>query len=232
MKLNIQHELKGTDKNIFILYIVASCAVLILMMIAGGTMRFSQAQLINVNSQFFYELLTVHGAGMVGISGLVTSSILWYFLRRYVNLSTKIFITNFVIFMTGVICILASIFIGKFAAAWTFLYPLPAISAGVWSKGAAVTFLLGLLIIGVGFLIFYLDVAWALIKKYGNLYKSLGAHYLFSKNTSRYVTPSDSYCSHNGSYRQYHWYTFWCCCFSCQYFKFNRPFNKTRSFIG
>lgn len=176
-------EQSGKSLNILRFYVVASLLVLLLMMLAGATMRYTQGALIEVAPNIFYQLLTVHGAGMVGISGLFSAAIMWYFLRKYVDLSTNIFIANFVLFLIGVLMILGAIFLGDFAAAWTFLYPLPAKSMGVWTHHAAALFLGGLLLIGVGFLLFYLDVTRAILKRYANLFNAMGLQYLFGNKT-------------------------------------------------
>jgi cytochrome c oxidase subunit I len=49
----------------------------------------------------------------------------------------------------------------------------------VWSKNAAALFMLGYLLIGVGFLLFYLDAMLAIIRVYGNLGRALGLQWLF-----------------------------------------------------
>jgi cytochrome c oxidase subunit 1 len=41
--------------------------------------------------------------------------------------------------------------------------PLPANSLGVWSSGAAAAYLVGVLLVGVGFLLLFLDTARAII---------------------------------------------------------------------
>ena len=82
--------------------------------------------------------------------------------------------------LVGVVMILVAIGVGGFAGAWTFLYPLPAKSMGLWSKHAAAGYVGGLIFIGVGFLLFYLDCAVAIIKRYGSLVKGLGLDQLFS----------------------------------------------------
>lgn len=174
-------ENSAKSLNILRFYVVASLLVLFLMMLAGATMRYTQGAVIEVGANVFYQLLTVHGAGMVGIAGLFSSAIMWYFLRKYVDLSTNIFIANFCLFLIGVLMILGAIFLGEFAAAWTFLYPLPAKSMGMWTHHAAALFLGGLLIIGVGFLLFYLDVTRAILRKYSNLSNAMGLQYLFGK---------------------------------------------------
>lgn len=160
-------------------YLGISAAVFLLMMMIGLLMRASQAEWIQLPANFFYQVMTAHGAGMVGISGLAASAVLWYFLRRYVDLSVTILWANLAFFLTGVVLILGGIFLGGFGGGWTFLFPLPSKGLGMWEAGAAASFMIGLLLIGVGFLLFYLDVARAILSKYGNLSSALGWPQLF-----------------------------------------------------
>lgn len=112
-------------------YLVTAAVVLLLMMVFGLLMRMEQAQFISMGATWFYELMTLHGAGMVGIAGLAGAAVMWHFLRQYVDLSQGIFITNLVLFLVGVVMILASVLFGHFQGGWTFLYPLPAKSMGI-----------------------------------------------------------------------------------------------------
>src|SRR5690606_29272624 len=105
--------------------------------------------------------------GMIGAGALGAAGVMWYFLSKYVQLSKGIFITNFVFFLIGVISVLLGTFVFDFAGAWTFLYPLPAISGGAWGVAGAAFYLGGMLLIGVGFLFLFLDMARAIIKQYG-----------------------------------------------------------------
>jgi len=162
------------------LYLGISFAVLLLMMLAGLTMRATQAQWIGVAPDLFYQLMTVHGAGMVGIAGFAGAGIMWFFLRRYVDLSVQMLYANLGLFLAGVVLILGAIFVGGYAGAWTFLWPLPAKSMGLWSEHAAAAFVVGLTLIGVGFLLFYLDAAIAITRKYGSILKGLGVDQLIS----------------------------------------------------
>jgi hypothetical protein len=50
---------------------------------------------------------------------------------------------------------------------------------GLWSVNAAVLFMIGYLLIGVGFLLFYLDAMRAIIATYGSLGRALGLQWLF-----------------------------------------------------
>jgi cytochrome c oxidase subunit 1 len=171
-------------------YVAATLAVFLLMMLAGVVLRAAQGTVISIPADLFYQVMTLHGAGMVGIAGLAGVSIMWYFLRRYVSLTPGFFLTNIVLFVIGVVMILGAILLGKFAGGWTFLYPLPAKSMGLWSTNAAAAFVGGLLVIGVGFLLFYLDVARALLAKYGSLGRALGLNQLLSGNVDSSHPPA------------------------------------------
>ena len=127
--------------------------------------------------------MTAHGAGMVGISGLASSSVLWYFLRRYVDLTVGILWTNLIFFLLGVTAILSGIFFGGYAGGWTFsVFLWPAKGLGMWGVAGAASFLIGLLLIGVGFLLLYLDMARAIISKHGSLSAALGWPQLFKNS--------------------------------------------------
>jgi cytochrome c oxidase subunit 1 len=164
----------------FQLYIAIGIAVFLLMMIAGAAFRAIQALWLPVPASYTYEIMTLHGAGMVGASGLAGAAVMWYFLRRYVALSTGMFLAMLGLSLAGVVMILGAIGIGRFAGAWTFLYPLPAKSMGIWSAHAAAAFVGGLVFIGVGFLLFYLDCALAILRRYGSFWRSLGLDQLFA----------------------------------------------------
>jgi cytochrome c oxidase subunit 1 len=171
--------LPARERAVLNLYLVTTLVLFITLMVFGLTMRLAQGAWLTVSPTIFYQLMTAHGAGMVGTVGLASSAVMWYFLRKYVRLSLGIFLTNYVMFMVGAGLLLAATFLGHYAGAWTFLYPLPVKSMGVWSIGAAAVFMLGYLVIGVGFLLFYLDAMVAVIRVYGNLGRSLGLQWLF-----------------------------------------------------
>jgi len=174
--------LPGSSRTAILVYLSISAIVFVLMMVFGTVMRMSQATWIGVNPDLFYQIMTAHGAGMVGISGLAGSVVMWYFLRRYVDLTVGILWANLGLFLLGVVLILGGIFLGGYAGGWTFLFPLPSNSMGLWGVSGAASFLIGLLLIGVGFLLLYLDVARAIIAKYGSLARSLGWPQLFAKS--------------------------------------------------
>ena len=163
-------------------YLGIGALVYVLMMTLGLAMRATQATWLGIAPNYFYQIMTAHGAGMVGISGLAGAGVIWYFLRRYVELTTGILWANLAFFLSGVVLILAGIFLGGYAGGWTFLFPLPAKGLGAWGVPGAASFLSGLLSIGVGFLLLYLDFARAIIAKYGSIGRGLGWPQLFGKS--------------------------------------------------
>ncbi len=172
--------LPGSSRGAILTYLSISALVYVLMMLLGVLMRVGQANWIGIPFDLFYQVMTAHGAGMVGISGLAGSAVMWYFLRRHVDLSVAILWANLAFFLLGVVLILGGIFIGGYAGGWTFLFPLPMHGMGLWGPFGAASFLVGLLLIGVGFLLLYLDVARAIISRYGSLAKGLGWPQLFA----------------------------------------------------
>lgn len=162
----------------FQMYAAIGSIVFLLMMVVGVALRATQATWLPIAPNYAYQLLTLHGAGMVGTAGLAGAAVMWYFLRRYVPLSTRMFVAMLILSLIGVIMIIAAIGVGGYAGAWTFLYPLPA-KGMAWGTHAAAAFAGGLLVLGVGFLLFYLDCALAILKRYGSFWRSLGLDRLF-----------------------------------------------------
>ncbi|WP_066061671.1 cbb3-type cytochrome c oxidase subunit I [Neobacillus soli] len=161
------------------LSLVVTSVVLVLMMIFGVIMLLSQGNVVKISSQLFYKVMTIHGTGMIGIAALGGSAIMWYYLSKYIHLNPKVFFTNLILTLIGVLMILTAIFGFNFSDGWTFLYPLPSFSAKMYGTTGALLFLFGLLLLGVGYLIMYFYLAARLIKEYGGLGKSLGWDYIF-----------------------------------------------------
>ena len=172
-------RLKGGERFAFNTYMISAMVLLVLMMLIGVTMRMAQADWFSIPVPLFYNLLSMHGAGMVGTAVMATTAVMWFFLRKYVRLHLWAFVTNYVMFLLGALCIILSIFVGGYGALWTFLYPLPTHGMGMWTPGASALFMVGYLLIGVGELIFYLDASAGIIKVHGNFGRAMGLQWLF-----------------------------------------------------
>lgn len=173
-------KLSRRERLVFYNYLISALVLYLGFMALGLTMRMTQATWAGVGPQLFYELLTMHGSGMVGTTAMVTLAVMWFFLRKYVHLHLWAFLTTYLMFLAGSVAIIVSIFVMGYAGMWTFLYPLPVHSEDVWSSGAAALFFLGYLIIGSGFLLFFLDASAGIIRKYGNFGRAMGLQWLFA----------------------------------------------------
>ncbi|MDF2855005.1 MAG: cytochrome oxidase subunit [Neobacillus sp.] len=170
-----------TNKGVAFALMITS-VVLVLMMIFGVIMLLNQGNVIQITPQFFYKLMTIHGTGMIGIAALGGSAIMWYYLSKHIDLNAKVFYANLLLSLIGVVLILIAIFGFHFSDGWTFLFPLPAYSAGLYGKTGALLFLFGMLILGIGYLVMYFYLAARLIKEYGGLGKTLGWDQIFRGN--------------------------------------------------
>lgn len=166
-------------------YLIVGGLVIAVMMIFGILMLLAQGGVLQLSPAAFYQFLTIHGTGMIGAAALAASAVMWYFLSNYVELSKKIFITNLVLSLIGVVMVVIGVFSFKYASAWTFLYPLPAISGNAWGVTGALLYLIGMLILGVGFLLLYIDIGRAIIKKHGSLAKGLGWDVISGKRAEK-----------------------------------------------
>lgn len=172
------------------LTMILSGAVFALMMVFGLIMRAAQGQWLELDPALFYQILTAHGAGMVGTAALSGAAILWYFSGRHVVLTAGIFWAFLGLFLLGVVLILGAIFIGGYGGAWTFLFPLPALSGGAWEAGAAAAFMLGYVSIGVGFLLYYLELGRQIHARYGSLVRALGWNLILGRQDNNPPPPT------------------------------------------
>lgn len=174
----------GTDRNIAGLVALTGLALFAVMGIAGLVMRLAQANVLEVSPTWFYPLLTLHGVGMITGALLSGMGALWFVLRTDVALSVGRMIAAYVAILLGTAAVLVATVIGGFAAAWTFLWPLPFDAAGQWSTWATVVFLVGVLLVGVGFLIYCIDVLEQITRAFGGMSRTLGVDYLRGRDPS------------------------------------------------
>lgn len=175
----MENNIHPLAKKGVIWYLMTTSLVLILMMVFGVIMLLNQGNMVKISAEWFYQIMTAHGTGMIGAAALGGTAIMWYFLSKYIKLNPIIFLMNLCLAFVAVIMILISVFVFHFSDAWTFLYPLPAQSVKFNGMAGALLYLFGMLILGIGFLIMYLYLAARIKKEYGGLLKALGWDYIF-----------------------------------------------------
>jgi cytochrome c oxidase subunit 1 len=159
-----------------------SAVVLLGLAIAGEVMRAAQAGGGNlVAPATFYEVMSVHGSGMVAVGLMAGAALLWYLVRDELELSVVVNRIVYLLTVTGLLLIVIAIFGLGYSSAWTFLYPLPEHPGSATTTAAlgAAGYLTGLALAVVGFLLWCVDFLRAGLKRCGSLPRLLG-FYVFS----------------------------------------------------
>ncbi|MBP2241930.1 cytochrome c oxidase subunit 1 [Cytobacillus eiseniae] len=185
MNTTINNKEITSNNGLIATYLIVGGVIIGIMMIFGILMLLAQGGVLDFSPAAFYQFLTIHGTGMVGAAALAAAGVMWYFLSHYVELSKKVFKINLLLSIIGVVMVIIGVFSFKYASAWTFLYPLPALSGGAWGTTGALLYLIGMLILGVGFLLLYIDTGRAIIKKHGSLGKGLGWDVISGKRAEK-----------------------------------------------
>lgn len=167
-----------SERRVAWLFVGTGVALFAAMGLAGLAMRLTQAEVIDLSADWFYRLMTLHGAGMLTGALVAMMGALWFVLRTSVPLSLERMLASFLAILAGAVGVVIAVLVGGFATGWTFLAPLPFFPAGQWSTWATVVFLAGLLLVGVGFMVFCLDVLAKAVATYGGLGRALGIAFL------------------------------------------------------
>lgn len=150
------------------------------LLLAGMFMRAIQANTLESARSWFYPMMTLHGVGMAGVWWVGAMACATRALTRYVEPSERVSRLALYGTVAGVLLLLASVFLGRFAAGWYFLYPLP-IRGGDWPTWSTVAFFLSLTVLAVVWLVWVVDVLRAIAKRY-SLTQALGWHYIAGKD--------------------------------------------------
>jgi len=161
-----------------------------ILIVLGLLMRLNQGELINLNTNTFYAIMTLHGLGMAGILFSGAFAGIWYVLaKRYCSLNIKVMYFMYVSTLVGVALLIIATLIGGFAAGWYVLYPLPFKSMGAWPHWATGMSIVSLIILGVTWIVGLLHLLYGMVKEYG-LINVLGWQYLTKKKKNfREVPP-------------------------------------------
>jgi len=135
-------------------YVGASTAFLFVSGLLGMLLRESQADLVRIQPNLFYAIMTAHGLGafvawaafaVMGIGFWVLGEV-GFQMRKPGFVLAGIAWWTMVIGVVGIV--ITTIFMG-FGASWVFLYPLPFNSSGEWSDATTGIFSFSVLLTGV-----------------------------------------------------------------------------------
>ena len=167
------------------MWILAVFTLFIISIVLGILMRLNQGGVIQQNPVTFYSNMTTHGLTMIGIWFVAGMAAINYLMERYVKTSYTANVFALVLTVIGVLMFWATTFIGKFHAAWTFLYPLP--FKVMWATWATPLFLVSLAVFGVGWLVWSVSLMTQILKKYSISQAFAWQH--FKKNPSVETPP-------------------------------------------
>jgi cytochrome c oxidase subunit 1 len=164
------------------IWLVTSGLVLLGLALAGGAMRLAQASGGSLfTPDVFYEVMSLHGSGMVAIGLMAGAAILWHLMSDVMPLSIGVNRIVYLLTLSGLLVIVIGVVVFGYSSAWTFLYPLPEHPGSPASMPAigAAAYLVGLALAVVGFLFWCVDFIRAALKRCGSLQRVLG-FYVFS----------------------------------------------------
>ena len=156
----------GTAGTLLVLLALVGVVLRTLQALGGGA----------VSDAFFFQLMSLHGSGMIGVGLGAATVLLWFALRHDLPFNARVMRVYYGMSLSGVVIIVVAVFGGGYDSAWTFLYPLPGQPGGVtpWGPWAGFTFLAGLALIVLGFAAWCIDYLRAAVRRYGTLGQALG----------------------------------------------------------
>lgn len=165
-------------------HLATGLALVFALMAVGLLMRMSQAGWLALDPGWFYSLMTLHGAGMIAALVLCGMGGVWYLVSRDAAMNVRTGWWAYGTIMAGIVLVLAATMIGNFAAAWTFLHPLPFVNPAwpFWSTGA---FLFGIMLITAGWTVWSFQILEAVLRRFGGLRGALGLDLVFRPRAFR-----------------------------------------------
>jgi len=154
------------DHRLVATWLTTMLAVFLLMVVLGITMRLSQGAVVSLSFPDFYAIMTMHGLGMAGSLFAAGIAMVWFVAARYARPSRAAMWIAYALFVAGAVALLVATLVGKFAAGWYALYPLPFLKA-TWPSWATGATIIALMAMGLAWLVAQLDILRALAAEYG-----------------------------------------------------------------
>ncbi len=176
-------DANGAVLRVSLVYLLTGFATFLTMGLLGLLMRLQQAGWLTLSVDWFYRIMTIHGAGMVTALLLATMGGMTAVLSQSVRLSARWLWIAYLIYFPSLGFVLLAVLVGRFAGGWTALDPLP-YHGLTWSVWAGVTMYVAFFCVAAGFLVYCLHLFLALRASFGGVGRALGWPYLFSRGSS------------------------------------------------
>ena len=170
--------------RIALLHMITGFVMFLGMGLLGYAMRLDQAGFWTFDPSLFYEIMTLHGAGMITAALIAAVGGLIEVLNGSTPLDARLLWTAYVIGSLAFAIVILATIVGGVGAGWTMLYPLPYRSVGEWTVTAAVAVYVGYFLTTVAFLLYCVVLLRGTVRAAGGLGKALALKYLFSAGRS------------------------------------------------
>jgi cytochrome c oxidase subunit I len=161
-----------------IAYLAGGFAMFLVMGLLGLLMRLDHAGMVVVSPDWFYRIMTLHGAGMIAAILFAAWGGLCAVLSEEIRVNARGLWIAFVLYITGMGLVTLACLLGRFAAGWTVLHPLP-FEGKSWSMAAGLSAYGGYFLTAIALLVVCITVLQATTAAHGGLAGALALHYLF-----------------------------------------------------
>ncbi|MGH7990884.1 MAG: cbb3-type cytochrome c oxidase subunit I, partial [Limisphaerales bacterium] len=169
----------SAGRGVMKLYLVSGLIIVALMLLAGLIMRAAQATWLTLTPDWFYAILTLHGAGMIVALAVCAMGALWFLIRRHVEFNAPVAALAWVLIMLGVVGVIVATLFGRFGGLYTFLFPLP--FHGSWPNWATGVFLIAMMLVNAGWMIWSAQMLGGVLRAFGGFRGALGWDYVWHK---------------------------------------------------
>lgn len=182
-------DARPIERRIGMLFAATGVALILLMGVLGLIMRLTQATVVDLSPAWFYRLMTLHGMGMITGALIAAMGALWYVLHESVPLRAGHMLASYALIVVGAVCVLVATLIGGFGAGWTVLPPLAFFPAGQWPVWSESLFFVGMMLVGVAFFVYCIDVLRQTTSTYCGLTGALGWRFLGGRESKAPPAP-------------------------------------------
>ncbi len=164
-----------------------------ILVLLGLLMRFNQAGSALLAPDRFYSLMTLHGLGFAGTLFVAGLAVTWHLLVPHLGPEGvrpgryRLFWIGYALVLLAVTGLILAALVGRFAAGWYLLYPLPVVNV-TWAGWASGLALGALMVMGSAWLLLQGNILQALIRRFG-IRHLLGWHYIIARGRAAVELP-------------------------------------------
>jgi cytochrome c oxidase subunit 1 len=150
----VSDESRAVAKKLTLFFVIASSLIFLVAGLLGMVLRQSQADIVRLEDNFWYAVMTAHGLGaFVGWAAFAVMGF-GYWVLSEVGFTIKaparlVAMVAWWTMVLGVAGVVVTTLIFSFGGSWVFLYPLPHNSAGQWGDTVTAFFAFSVLLAGV-----------------------------------------------------------------------------------